>query len=127
MPTLLLALFLVAHGAVHPLLAALPSRDAAQVPGAFWTKSWLLGGGSTAKLGIWIGSTVTAVLFALAALSLLGWLFPQEWARTLLVLSASLSLLVLLIFWLKDFIVGILIDVAMLALILFANWNPIGA
>jgi hypothetical protein len=126
MPTLLLALFLVAHGAGHPLLAALPSRDAAQLPGAFWTRSWLLGSGPTAKRGIWLGSILTAVLFVLAALSLLGWLVPQEWARTLLVASASASLLVLLVFWFREFVLGILIDAALLALVVIANWNPAG-
>ena len=124
MLTLLLALFLVAHGAVHPLLAALPSRDAAAVPGAFWTKSWLLGSGPAAKRGIWLGSIITAALFVLAALSMLDWLFPSEWARTLLVASASVSLLVLLVFWFREFILGILIDLAVLALVLVANWNP---
>jgi hypothetical protein len=125
MVTILIALFLLAHGIVHPILAYVPSRDAAQVVGGLWTKSWLLGNTPTTKQLIWIGSIVTSVLFALAALSLLGWIIPQDWWRALTIAAAASSLLVLVVFWFTEFFIGVIIDVALLALVLVANWNPV--
>ncbi len=126
MPNFLIALFLVAHGIVHPILAYHPSRDAAQVVGGLWKKSWLLGEGFFAKRVQWLLAFATLLLFVLAALSLLGWLVPQDWWRALWIAAASSSLLTLALFWFTEFFFGVLIDAALLALVLLANWTPLG-
>jgi hypothetical protein len=125
MPNFLIALFFVAHGVVHPILAYIPARDNEANIGGLWTKSWLLGDGRTSKQLIWLGSALTAILFALAGLSLLGWILPQDWWRTLTIAAAAASLLVLVIFWFTEFFIGVIIDVVLLALILLVNWNPL--
>ena len=127
MPLLLIALFFVAHGIVHPLLAFVPSRDKAETVGGLWTSSWLLGRGPIVKRLIWIGSGVTFVLFACAALSTMGWIIPQDWWRPLTILAAGSSLLVLVVFWFRDFFIGVVIDVALLIVVLVAYWNPVAA
>jgi hypothetical protein len=124
MLNLLIALFLIAHGIVHPILAYHPSRDEAAIVGGLWKNSWLLGAGPTTKSLIWAGSVVASVLFVCAGLSLMGWIFPQDWWRTLLVAAAVTSLLVLVVFWFAEFFFGIVIDAALLGLVLLANWNP---
>jgi hypothetical protein len=110
---------------VHPILAYHPSRDPAAIVGGLWTRSWLLGSGPLPKRLIWIGSAATGVLFAAAALSLMGWLIPQAWWQTLTLLAAGVSLLVLVVFWFTEFFIGVVIDVVLLALILLLNWNPV--
>jgi hypothetical protein len=127
MPLLLIALFFVAHGIVHPILAVVPSRDESETVGGLWTSSWLLGRGPIVKQLIWIGSVVTFVLFASAALSTMGWILPQGWWRPLTILAAGSSLLVLVVFWFRDFFIGVVIDVALLIVVLVANWSPVAA
>lgn len=124
MPTFVIALFIIAHGAVHPILCLVPSRDEAETPGGLWTRSWLLGDGPQVKRLIWIGSWITAGLSILAALSLMGWIIPQDWWQGMVLLAAGASLVVLGVFWFTEFIFGVLIDVALIALVLFSTWSP---
>ncbi len=128
MPNILIALFIIAHGLVHPILALVPAPDSdPAVVGGFWAKSRLLGDGPTVKMLIYAGSVLACILLVFAGLSLMGWIIPQSWFHTLGVMSAAVSLLVLVVFWHGWFIVGIAIDVALLILLLAANWNPVEA
>lgn len=126
MPNSIIALFLIAHGIVHPILAVVPGPDSetAQM-GTLWNQSWLLGDGSATKTLIYIGAAASCLLLVLSGLSLMDWLVPQDWWRTLTLAGAALSLLVLVVFWNNYFPVGVIIDLALLALLLFANWDPI--
>ena len=63
-----------------------------------------------------------------AALGLLGWGVPHEWWRTLAVVSATISLVTIVLYW-NDLIfffphkVGsISVDIAILVCLLWANW-----
>ncbi len=127
MTLFLLALFLLAHGLVHPLLAWLPSRNEAAIVGGAWTQSWLFGSGPTTKRLIWAACILTAGLYGLTALSTLGLIFPQAWWATLILLATGASLLTLLVFWFSEFFPGILIDLALLALVLVVHWSPLTA
>jgi hypothetical protein len=126
MPTFLIALFFVAHGLVHPLLAYVPARDDESNIGGLWTRSWLLGEGPAVKRVQWIAAFIVAGLFIIAALSLMGWILPQAWWATLLLIAVATSMLVLIVFWFAEFWPGVLINVALLVLLLVLNWNPVG-
>lgn len=125
MPNILIALFVAAHGFVHPILAYHESRDEQKIVGGLWTHSWLLGDGPFAKRILSIGCFVTFALTVLAGLSLMGWIVPQDWWHTLMIAAAGASLLVLIVFWFSEFFIGVIIDLGLLALVLLANWNPI--
>ena len=124
------ALFLIAHGLVHAGLAAEPNpNDPESKPGAFFTsisRSWLL-----PKLGLnaaavqWIGLILVALAtldFILAVLGVFGVPGLSEVWRTVSVVSACVSLLLLVLFWHSWLIVGMLIDVALLIALLWVNW-----
>ena len=126
MSNALIGLFIIAHGLVHPILAFSPTPDSDPPEvGGYWAKSWLLGDGSSTKTMIYIGSTIACVLLVLAGLSLMDWIIPQAWWNTLCIMGAALSLLVLVVFWHNWLVVGVVIDIALLILLLFANWNPV--
>jgi len=129
----LIALFLIAHGLVHAGLAAAPiPNDPDSKPGAFFTsisRSWLL-----PQLGLnpaavqWIGIilVVLATLgFVLAGLGVFGVSGLTAVWRTVAVVSACVSLLLLVLFWHLWLIVGVLIDVGILVALLWANWPSV--
>lgn len=114
---LLLGLFIIAHGLVHPILAAVPGpapAGAPPVPGSFWTQSWLFGRGPAAKATLFIFTGVTALALLAAGLSLLN-VLPGAWTPALWAFGAALSLATLVLFWHPWLVLGIVIDLAMLA------------
>ena len=126
----LFALFMIAHGLVHAGLAAAPiPNDPDPKPGAFFTameRSWLL-----PKLGLngpaiqWIGIilVVLATLgFVLAGLGGLGVPGLNAVWGTLAVVSACVSLLLLILFWHTWLVVGVLIDIGILVALLWVKW-----
>lgn len=135
---IVMALFLIAHGLVHAGLAAAPDPgDPDTKPGAFFTspeRSWLL-----PKLGLnpgsikWLGITLVALStlgFVLAGLGLFGVPGLNEMWRMLAIISAGLSLLLLVLFWHTWLIVGVLIDIGVFIALLWAKWptpDQIGA
>jgi len=129
---IVLAVFLILHGLVHAILAAAPiPNDPNPNPGAFFTdttRSWLL-----PSLGLndttvqWIGIilvVLTTVGFILAGLGILGVPGLSTIWRTVAILSACVSLLLLIFFWHSWLIVGVLIDVGILVIFLWAKWPP---
>lgn len=127
-----LALFLMAHGLVHAGLAVSPNpADATSTPGVFFTavdRSWLL-----AKLGV----TETAVFqtgillvilstigFVLTGLGIWGVVGLSIIWRILAFISASTSLLLLVLFWHPWLPVGVLINIGVLAMLLWTRWSP---
>lgn len=129
----IIALFFIAHGLVHAGLAAAPDPDDPESkPGAFFTsleRSWLL-----PKVGLstvvvqWIGIVLVAVAtlgFVLAGLGVFGVPGLSEIWRTLSVISAGVSLLLLILFWHLWLIVGVLLDIGILVALLWADWPAI--
>ncbi|MGB5844295.1 MAG: hypothetical protein WBG94_07620 [Anaerolineales bacterium] len=127
---IIIALFLIAHGLVHAGLAAAPNPNAPDAKaGAFFTspeRSWLL-----PKLGLdasavqWLGIILVALAtlgFVLAGLGVFGVPGLTEIWRTVAVISAALSLLLLVLFWHPWLIVGVLIDIGVLVSLLWINW-----
>jgi hypothetical protein len=115
----------IAHGLVHPLLAVIPDDKVEGAPaGSMWTKSWLFGEGRTAKTLLYVLTGVTALMLLLAGLSFMGFILPVEWWRTLWIIGAGASSLVLVVFWHPRFYWGLIIDAVMLGLIFFTSFSP---
>jgi len=128
-----LAIFLIVHGLVHSILAVAPNPGNPDAkPGTFFTaveRSWLL-----PQLGLnpatvrWVGIILVALStlgFVLAGLGILGLPGLSTIWRTITVLSACLSLLLLILFWHPWLIVGVLIDITVLIALLWANWPTV--
>ena len=99
-----LGIFLVLHGVTH----------------AFWpsygpTRSWLLGDARGASVALWIAATA---LFAITGLALI--LHQPVW-RTLALVAAIESLVLLVLFWDRGLFVGLAINLALLTA-LWARW-----
>jgi hypothetical protein len=129
MLTVILAIFLILHGLVHAILAFAPVPNEPDAkPGAFFTtssRSWLL-----ARLGIndslvqWIGIILVVLStlgFILAGLGVLGALGLNTVWETIAIVSAAVSLLLLILFWHTWLIVGVLIDVGVLLALLWVR------
>ena len=127
---IIIGLFLIAHGLVHVGLAVAPDpNESESKPGAFFTapqRSWLL-----PQLGLkpaairWIGILLvvfTTLGFVLAGLGVFGVPGLAELWRTIAVVSAVLSLLLLLLFWHPWIILGVLIDVGIIFSLVWADW-----
>jgi hypothetical protein len=127
-----IALILIAHGLVHAGLAAAPDpKDPDNKAGAFFTsakRSWLL-----LKLGLspitiqWIGIGLVSLAtlgFVLAGLGIFGVPGLDTIWRVIAIVSAAISLLLLILFWHRWLVVGILIDLVILAELLWINWLP---
>lgn len=125
-----LAIFLIAHGLVHTILAVAPNpNDPDAKPGSFFTavdRSWLLPQlGLSATTIRWTGIILVAlstVGFVLAGLGILGVPGVTEIWRSLAVVSACVSLLLLILFWHKWLIIGVLIDCSILIALLWVSW-----
>ena len=122
MLTTTLRVLFIAHGLVHFFLTAVPiPNDPASKPGDFFTatsRSWLL-----PKLGLrgpgvhWLGIglvALTTVGCVTAGLAMLGEAGTNTIWRMVTFVSASLSLLLLIIFWHAYFLVGMLLDIEIL-------------
>jgi hypothetical protein len=120
MTRILLAIFLVAHGAVHAPIWLAPYGEGAPFdPG----HSWLLQGFG---LG---AATARAIGMALAMLAFVGFagagiaLFArQEWWRTLAVIAAALSLVLLVAFYHTWLTLGVAINAGIVLALTWASW-----
>jgi hypothetical protein len=127
--TLLLAGFLLAHGAIH--LSFLSPRPPATAGGPAWpfeiAHSWLLSPmGASAEVIRPIGLGLVAVTmgaFALAALSVFGVLPAAAWGVTV-ALGAGASIALLVLFFHPWLVLGLVIDAVLLWAVIVAHWVP---
>jgi hypothetical protein len=129
---LIVGLFVAWHGLVHLLYAAHSQRRIAMRPDMAWPDgSWafsgLLGTERTRLLAT-IVYAVTGVAFAAGGV---GVLLQQDWWRAVVVAASAFSVVIILLFWdgtlqklNEKGVLGILIDLAILAALLILGWPP---
>jgi hypothetical protein len=128
-----LAIFIIAHGLVHSILAVAPNpADPNPKPGAFFTsvdRSWLLPQlGLSAPAVQWIGITLVVLStlgFVLTGLGVFGVAGLSVVWRTVAITSASISLVLLITFWHPWLPVGVLIDIGTLVALIVLKWPSI--
>lgn len=122
---LLIGIFVILHGLVHPIMAVVPQPIEEQTDdnpaelGGFWTRSWLLGDGPNVKAAIYVTSALTALVLFAAGIGFLG---PQPWTKTAWLAGAMISLASLVVFWNIYLVVGIIIDVLMILAVFTTSW-----
>ena len=128
---LLIAAFLFAHGAIH--MSYLTRRPPATASGPSWPfaldRSWVLsplglGRDVMHVLGLAL-AIVTLAAFTVAAASVLG-LAPQVLWTGSVALGAASSIALLVLFFHPWLVLGVTIDLAILAAALVARWTPAG-
>ncbi|MBC8506648.1 MAG: hypothetical protein ISR58_12745 [Anaerolineales bacterium] len=128
-----LAIFIIAHGLVHSILAVAPNpADPNAKPGAFFTvldRSWLLPQlGLNAATIHWIGIILvvfSTLGFILAGLGIFGIAGLSVIWRIVAIISAGTSLLLLVTFWHPWLLVGVLIDIGTLGALIVQIGPPI--
>lgn len=118
---LLFGLFLIIHGLIHgAYLTADYVKDSAYPFSV--DKSWLI-----TKYGInavlikpmVFGLVLLSLVgFILAGFSYLGWVVPRDWFSQIVIFSSFASLILMFVTWNNYFIVGALIDVAIIIAVL---------
>ena len=129
MPSLIVALFVLIHGAVH--LCYLAPRPPATADGPTWPftldRSWVLSRADTpAEVMRLIGlalASVTFAAFTLAAMSIAG-VVPASLAAVALVLGAASSIALLVLFFHPWLVLGLVIDIALAWAATIAGWSP---
>ena len=128
MPKLLLGFLFAAHGIIH-LGYVTPAPADPNYPFRL-DKSWLvtglgMGGPTVHMLGILL-AILTVAGYTLAGLSAAGLIVPHIWWQALTAVASISSLLLLIFFWHNWLFLGVVIDLALLALIA-TNWQPFAA
>ena len=126
----LLAVLLIAHGAVHVLY--LVPQPAETAGGPNWPvdvmRAWpVSAAGLDPNLARAIATALIASVvtgFALAGLSTVGLVVPVTWWPALVSVSAGLSLLLLVMFFDVQLLAGVALDLALLWLALLTTWRP---
>ena len=128
MPSLIVALFVFIHGAIH--LCYLAPRPPATADGPIWPftldRSWVLSRADTPAEVRLIGLALTSVTFAtftLAAMSIAG-VVPASLAAVALVLGAGSSIALLVLFFHPWLMLGLVIDITLLLAVTVAEWSP---
>jgi hypothetical protein len=125
-----IGVFLIAHGLVHAGLFAAPDpNDPESSPGAFFTstaRSWFFNRIETVAVTVQRTGIILAVLstlgFVIAGVGILGVPAVSEIWQAMSVISAAVSLLLLIIFWHPWLVVGVLIDLLVFLSVLFLHW-----
>ena len=125
----LLAAVLIGHGIVHLMFAISPATTAGGPEWPFdMAKSWAVTG---AGLDLQVVRTVGVALivivaggFALAALSTVGLVVPAGWWQAAVAASATMSIVVLVVFFNPQLVLGIGIDAVLLLAVAAKAWVP---
>ncbi|MHB8959871.1 MAG: hypothetical protein ACYDAN_09620 [Candidatus Limnocylindrales bacterium] len=126
----LLAGILLGHGVVHAMFAVPTPR--ASAGGPEWpfdmSRSWAVTGvGLDLRLVRATGLALVVIVvagFALAALSTVGILVPPGWWQATVVVSALASLILLVLFFEPQLLLGHGIDAALIAVVASGAWAP---
>ena len=129
----LLAVLLVAHGWVHVMFAF--PRPAPSDGGPEWpfdlNRSWLVNatgrGASLVRTAGLALMSIVIVGLVLAALSTVGLIVPAGWWPELVVVGASGSLAMLVLFFSPQLVLGLAIDLALFWLVFGSGWTPTSA
>jgi hypothetical protein len=126
MARILLGVFLGLHGLIHLGYAA-PAPADPNYPFRL-NQSWLItnlgiNAQAVRSLGMLL-SVITVICFVLSGLATLGIVVPQNWWQPLTLLASVTSLALLILFWHSWLVLGVLIDVALLVVLLWAGWQP---
>ena len=129
MPSVIVALFVLIHGAIH--LCYLAPRSPATADGPIWPftldRSWvLLRADTPAEVMRLIGLALTSVTFAaftLAAMSIAG-VVPASLTAVALDLGAGSSIALLVLFFHPWLMLGLVIDITLLLAVTVAEWSP---
>jgi hypothetical protein len=89
--------------------------------GEFWTQSLLFGDGPVVKTLIYVFSIAAAAVLVVAGVSFMA---KADWWRVAWIAGAGFGLLTLVLFWQKDWWIGVLINLALLAVVLFTRFSP---
>ena len=124
----ILTTFIILHGLVHTILAMVPNprtpepRFADFFPGFGSKLLARLGFSESAtKTSAIVLSVVATLGFVATGLARWSILVPFDWWRALAIGSAAVSLFLLVIFWDLYLIVGLLIDITILATLLLTK------
>jgi hypothetical protein len=127
--TWILAALILGHGLVHALFLLQPPDPPAGRPGPRWPfdlgRSWLVALGG-ARRGRRLAVVLVGVIVAasiLAALATVG-VLPVAWWSALVVLAAVASIVLLVLAFDLQLVLGLGIDVALLAVVLAGAWTP---
>ena len=129
---LLLAAFLLVHGAIH--LSYLSPRPPATASGPAWPfmldRSWLLTPlgvrpGVARSVGL-ILVLITLASYTLAAAIVAGVIPGSLWPAAIVLGSVS-SITLLALFFHPWLVVGVVIDLALIAVVLWAGWSPMAS
>ena len=127
---LLFPIFLLIHGLIHSsfLTKAPPAKEGSPVWPFDITTSWLLTPMGMSTDTVKLIGTVLALIatfgFVLSAAGWIGISFLQPYWVAITVISCIASILLLAIFWNNWFVMGPLIDIALLFAIYFKDLAP---
>ena len=127
----IIGVFLIAHGVVHAILAIAPiPKDPNSNRGDFFAtsrRSWLLRALRIPdEVTRWMGiSLVVAatVTFVLAGSGVLGVSGLHGLWRTLAVIAAGISMMLLVLFWHSWLFLGFVINASIMASLVFLDWT----
>ena len=127
--TWILAALILGHGLVHALYLVAPPDPPAGRPGPRWPfdlgRSWLVALAGVRRgrrlAVVFVGVIVVASI--LAALATVG-VLPVAWWSALVVLAAVASLVLLVLAFDLQLVLGIGIDVALLVVVVTGAWTP---
>jgi hypothetical protein len=125
----LLAAVLIGHGVVHTMFAISPAATAGGPEWPFdMARSWVVtGAGVDPSVVHTIGMALIVIVaggFALAALSTVGLVVPAGWWQGAVAGSAATSLVVLVLFFNPQLVLGIGIDALLLGAVATRAWAP---
>lgn len=133
----LLAAFLMGHGWVHTMyvMRQPAAQPAAAAGGTEWAfppldRSWLLSPiGTPAAASQLLGRLLvaaTVLLYTLAALATIPLLVPATLWATLIISGTIASAVLMLVFFHRNLVIGLAIDVVLLVVAALAVWSPLG-
>ena len=125
---IVIGVLLLLHGLIHLVLALVPNPDADQPAVATffsgWARPWLrdtLSGGTLQAIPV-VLAVLAGLAFIAAGLAMFDFLVPHDWWRIMAIAGSIVSLILCLLFWNTNLIVGPLVAVAILVVVGILHW-----